>query len=40
MTSRFLGLVVVPGLHITKIELEERGKQEEAEEAGSQEQTV
>lgn len=25
MTSRFLGLVVVPGQHITRIEVEERG---------------
>lgn len=24
MTSRFLGLVVIPGHHITKIEVEER----------------
>lgn len=27
MTSRFIGLVVVPGQHITKIELEETPQQ-------------
>ena len=31
MTSRFMGLIVVPGKHITKIEVEEwRGKWNEA----------
>lgn len=33
MTSRFIGLVVVPGQHITKIELEETPQQMRVREA-------
>lgn len=33
MTSRFIGLVVVPGQHITKIELEETPQQIRARES-------
>ncbi|KAI9369139.1 hypothetical protein BJX61DRAFT_175022 [Aspergillus egyptiacus] len=33
MTSRFIGLVVVPGQHITKIELEETPQQSRVREA-------
>lgn len=34
MTSRFLGLVVVPGQHITKIEVEELQNKEQGSEDG------
>jgi hypothetical protein len=42
MASRYLGLVVVPGEHITKIEVEEfasqmRGKENSVEESLAQE---
>ena len=33
MTSRLIGLVVIPGQHITKIELEETPEQAEVREA-------
>jgi len=35
MTSRYLGLVVVPGEHITKIEVEEFASQMKGKTAGS-----